>query len=172
MVSQFTSFLSILQPLLHENLFPTVRLDGSMVRSEVVSAFQSRHPHSPQVLLLSLKAGGVGLNLTAANHLLLLDPAWNPACEWQCFDRTHRMGQTKDVTIYKFITKDSIEEKMLDIQAKKEKLISGGIQPSCMLRRGGSRELQRFRISLAFEQRIVIIGRIQCASDTFTVILS
>ena len=90
-----------------------MRLDGSMshmVRSEVVSAFQSRHPHSPQVLLLSLKAGGVGLNLTAANHLLLLDPAWNPACEWQCFDRTHRMGQTKDVTIYKFITKDSIEE--------------------------------------------------------------
>ena len=113
LVSQFTSFLSILQPLLCENLFPPLRLDGSMshmVRSEVVSAFQSRHPHSPQVLLLSLKAGGVGLNLTAAKHLLLLDPDWNPACEWQCFDRTHRMGQTKDVTIYKFITKDSIEE--------------------------------------------------------------
>ena len=66
-----------------------------MVRSEVVSAFQSMHPHSPQVLLLSLKAGGVGLNLTAAN------PSCD--CEWQCFDRTQRMGQTKDVTIYKFI---------------------------------------------------------------------
>jgi len=127
-VSQFTSFLSILHPLLRENQFSTVRLDGTMnhmVRAEVVTAFQSSHFNSPQVLLLSLKAGGVGLNLTAANHLLLLDPAWNPACEWQCFDRTHRMGQTKDVTIYKFITKDSIEEKMLDIQAKKEVLISG-----------------------------------------------
>ena len=61
----------------------------------MVSAFQSMHPHSPQVLLLSLQAGGVGLNLTAAN------PACD--CEWQCFDRTHRMGQTKNVTIYKFI---------------------------------------------------------------------
>ena len=116
-VSQFTSFLSILQPLLREQNFSLTRLDGTMshiVRSEVVTAFQSDHPRSPKVLLLSLKAGGVGLNLTAANHLLLLDPAWNPACEWQCFDRTHRMGQVKDVTIYKFITKESIEEKMLD----------------------------------------------------------
>ena len=127
-VSQFTSFLSILQPLMREQNFSLTRLDGTMshmVRSEVVTAFQSDHPRSPKVLLLSLKAGGVGLNLTAANHLLLLDPAWNPACEWQCFDRTHRMGQVKEVTIYKFITKDSIEEKMLDIQAKKEQLISG-----------------------------------------------
>ena len=78
-----------------------------------------------QVMLLSLKAGGVGLNLTAANHLLLLDPAWNPASEWQCFDRTHRLGQKKDVYIYKYIVKDSIEEKMLEIQAKKKDLISG-----------------------------------------------
>ena len=74
---------------------------------------------------MSLKAGGVGLNLTAANHLLLLDPAWNPASEWQCFDRTHRLGQKKDVTIYKYITKDTIEEKMIEIQSKKKDLISG-----------------------------------------------
>lgn len=80
---------------------------------------------TPSVLLLSLKAGGVGLNLTAANHLLLLDPSWNPASEWQCFDRIHRLGQTKPVFIYKFVTKDSIEEKMLEIQSKKETLISG-----------------------------------------------
>ena len=57
--------------------------------------FQSSGKTSPTVMLLSLRAGGVGLNLTAANHLLLLDPAWNPASEWQCFDRIHRMGQTK-----------------------------------------------------------------------------
>ena len=72
-------------------------------------------------MLLSLKAGGVGLNLTSANHLLLLDPALNPASEWQCFDRTHRLRQKKDVYSYKYIVK----EKMLEIQAKKKDLISG-----------------------------------------------
>ena len=129
-VSQFTSFLSILQPLIRERL-PGVRLtrlDGSMThlnRSASLKAFQSTRPSSPQILLLSLKAGGVGLNLTAANHLMLLDPAWNPASEWQCFDRIHRLGQTKPVFIYKYITKDSIEGKMLEIQNKKKDLITG-----------------------------------------------
>lgn len=129
-VSQFTSFLSILQPLIRERL-PGVRLtrlDGSMThinRSSSLRAFQSGRATSPQILLLSLKAGGVGLNLTAANHLMLLDPAWNPASEWQCFDRIHRLGQTREVFIYKFITKQSVEEKMLDIQDKKQGLISG-----------------------------------------------
>ena len=73
-------------------------------RKETIEVFHTTGPNSPTVMLLSLKAGGVGLNLTSANHLLLMDPAWNPAAEWQCFDRIHRMGQTKDVFIYKFIT--------------------------------------------------------------------
>ena len=94
-------------------------------RAEAVQVFQSSTESSPTVLLLSLRAGGVGLNLTAANHLLLLDPAWNPAIEWQCFDRIHRLGQTKEVFIYKFITKDSIEERMIQIQNDKKNLISG-----------------------------------------------
>ena len=107
-VSQFTSFLSIIQPILADNGFKFVRLDGTMSlldRADVVTLFQKKTPNSPTVLLLSLKAGGVGLNLTSANHLLLLDPAWNPAAEWQCFDRIHRMGQDKNVFIYKYITK-------------------------------------------------------------------
>merc|ERR1711862_331070 len=127
-VSQFTSFLSIIQALLRDQGFSYVRLDGSMNhadRAEVVKVFQSTGKGSPKVLLLSLKAGGVGLNLTAANHLLLLDPAWNPASEWQCFDRTHRLGQKKDVMIYKYITKNSVEETMMEIQVKKKDLISG-----------------------------------------------
>jgi len=127
-VSQFTSFLSILQPIMKKRNFRFVRLDGSMSfqdRSEAVRRFQSTKDKTPKIMLLSLKAGGVGLNLTSANHLLLLDPAWNPASEWQCFDRTHRLGQKKDVYIYKYIVKDSIEEKMLEIQAKKKDLISG-----------------------------------------------
>ena len=94
-------------------------------RAEAVKVFQISSESSPSVLLLSLRAGGVGLNLTAANHLLLLDPAWNPAIEWQCFDRIHRLGQTKQVFIYKFITKDSIEERMIQIQNDKKNLISG-----------------------------------------------
>ena len=93
-----------------------------------------------QVLLLSLMAGGVGLNLTAANHLLLLDPAWNPATEEQCFDRTHRMGQTKQTFIYKFITKSSIEEKMVDIQNRKKELINGAFHI-------GTEERRRQRIA-------------------------
>merc|ERR1712242_562219 len=101
-VSQFTSFLSMLQPLLRKRKITFVRLDGNMnhmKRAENIKSFQSRD-NSPKVLLLSLKAGGVGLNLTAANHLMLLDPAWNPAAEWQCFDRIHRLGQQKTVYIY------------------------------------------------------------------------
>ena len=112
-------------------------------RAEAIRVFQASGQNSPGVMLLSLRvniivvrssltlyltllvqAGGVGLNLTAANHLLLLDPAWNPASEWQCFDRIHRLGQTKPVFIYKFITKQSIEGKMLEIQNKKKDLIS------------------------------------------------
>ena len=95
------------------------------VRADTVRAFQSCGPRSPNVMLLSLRAGGVGLNLTAANHLLLLDPAWNPATEWQCFDRIHRLGQSKNVFIYKFITNESIEGKMIQIQNEKKNLISG-----------------------------------------------
>ena len=97
-VSQFTSFLSVIQPLLRLHDFRYTRLDGSMShpeRADVIKVFQGNGKNRPRVLLLSLKAGGVGLNLTAANHLFLLDPAWNPASEWQCFDRIHRMGQTK-----------------------------------------------------------------------------
>ena len=113
-------------------------------RAEAIRVFQASGQNSPSVMLLSLRvniiiiirlmyylffvmvqAGGVGLNLTAANHLLLLDPAWNPASEWQCFDRIHRLGQTKPVFIYKFITNESIEGKMIQIQNDKKNLISG-----------------------------------------------
>ena len=132
-VSQFTSFLSMLQPLLRKRKILFVRLDGSMnhmKRTESIKSFQSRNNNSPKVLLLSLKAGGVGLNLTAANHLMLLDPAWNPAAEWQCFDRIHRLGQQKTVYIYRFVVINSVEEKMLEIQMRKQHLISGAFQSS------------------------------------------
>ncbi|XP_018424390.1 PREDICTED: helicase-like transcription factor [Nanorana parkeri] len=127
-VSQFTSFLSLIETALRESGFTFTRLDGSMnqkKRTEAIQSFQSSHNDSPTIMLLSLKAGGVGLNLTAASRVFLMDPAWNPAAEEQCFDRCHRLGQTKEVIITKFVVKDSVEENMQKIQNKKRELAAG-----------------------------------------------
>nr|XP_020637516.1 helicase-like transcription factor isoform X1 [Pogona vitticeps] len=127
-VSQFTKFLSLIEIPLKESGFAFTRLDGSMAqkkRVEAIQQFQSEEPGSPTVMLLSLKAGGVGLNLTAASRVFLMDPAWNPAAEEQCFDRCHRLRQKHDVTITKFIVKNSVEENMLKIQDKKRELAAG-----------------------------------------------
>ncbi|XP_040283968.1 helicase-like transcription factor [Bufo bufo] len=127
-VSQFTSYLSLIETALRESGFIFTRLDGSMPqkkRTEAIQSFQSTADDSPTIILLSLKAGGVGLNLTAASRVFLMDPAWNPAAEEQCFDRCHRLGQTKDVIITKYVVKDSVEENMLKIQSKKRELAAG-----------------------------------------------
>uniref|UniRef100_A0A672VED0 Helicase like transcription factor n=1 Tax=Strigops habroptila TaxID=2489341 RepID=A0A672VED0_STRHB len=127
-VSQFTTFLSLIENPLKESGFAFTRLDGSMAqkkRVEAIQCFQSSQAGSPTVMLLSLKAGGVGLNLTAASRVFLMDPAWNPAAEDQCFDRCHRLGQKHSVVITKFIVKDSVEENMLKIQKKKRELAAG-----------------------------------------------
>lgn len=96
-------------------------LDGSTQDRQLeVEKFQ--HDSKYQVFLLSLKAGGVGLNLTSASYVFLLDPWWNPAAEAQAYDRAHRIGQKNNVFVYKFITKNSIEEKILKLQQKKLQL--------------------------------------------------
>ncbi|KAJ7984881.1 hypothetical protein DPEC_G00359370 [Dallia pectoralis] len=125
-VSQFTRFLNLLEVPLREEGFSFVRLDGTMnlrKRAQVIQEFQSHSPGSPLVMLLSLKAGGVGLNLTAASRVFLMDPAWNPAAEDQCVDRCHRLGQKRDVVVTKFIVKDSVEENMMRIQRQKQDLV-------------------------------------------------
>uniref|UniRef100_A0A8B9Q5Y1 Helicase like transcription factor n=1 Tax=Apteryx owenii TaxID=8824 RepID=A0A8B9Q5Y1_APTOW len=127
-VSQFTTFLSLIENPLKKSGFAFTRLDGSMAqkkRVEAIQCFQSSQAGSPTIMLLSLKAGGVGLNLTAASRVFLMDPAWNPAAEDQCFDRCHRLGQKYNVIITKFIVKDSVEENMLKIQNKKRELAAG-----------------------------------------------
>ncbi|KFP05770.1 Helicase-like transcription factor, partial [Calypte anna] len=127
-VSQFTTFLSLIENPLKESGFAFTRLDGSVTqkkRVEAIQCFQGSQAGSPTVMLLSLKAGGVGLNLTAASRVFLMDPAWNPAAEDQCFDRCHRLGQKNNVVITKFIVKDSVEESMLKIQNKKRELAAG-----------------------------------------------
>jgi superfamily II DNA or RNA helicase len=116
--SQFVKQLSIYRAYFDEQQIPYVYLDGSTQnRGDVVKQFQE--DEKTRVFLISIKAGGVGLNLTEADYVFILDPWWNPAVEQQAIDRTHRIGQTKNVFIYKFITKDSVEEKILALQQRK-----------------------------------------------------
>ena len=108
--SQFVKMLQLLRNDLDNEGIKYNYLDGSTKdRQKPVDTFQN--DKSIRVFLISLKAGGVGLNLTAADYVFILDPWWNPAVENQAIDRSHRIGQTKTVFYYKFITKDSIEEK-------------------------------------------------------------
>lgn len=119
--SQFVKHLSILRDYLDTNNVKYAYLDGSTRdRQEQVQQFQ-QEPDC-RVFLISLKAGGVGLNLTAADYVFILDPWWNPAVEAQAIDRAHRIGQDKTVFVYKFISKDSVEEKILALQQNKLKL--------------------------------------------------
>jgi superfamily II DNA or RNA helicase len=119
--SQWTSLLDLIEPALNNAGIPYTRLDGSTRdRGEVVEKFQS--DDGPPVMLISLKAGGTGLNLTAADHVFLCDPWWNPAVEDQAADRAHRIGQDRPVTIYRLIAADTVEERILDLQEKKRAL--------------------------------------------------
>ena len=101
-------------------------LDGSTTnRGAVVEQFQKNG--GIPVFLISLKAGGVGLNLTGADTVIHFDPWWNPAVEDQATDRVHRIGQTKVVTSYKLITRDTVEEKILTLQNRKREIIQATI---------------------------------------------
>ncbi len=123
--SQFVSMLEIIRDQLDEMRIPHYWLTGSTNnRSEVVQRFQE--DEDACVFLLSLKAGGSGLNLTAASYVILYDPWWNPAVEAQAIDRAHRIGQTQPVMAYRMITKGTIEEKIMLLQQKKN-LMSANI---------------------------------------------
>jgi superfamily II DNA or RNA helicase len=119
--SQWTSLLDRLEPHLNEAQIRFSRLDGSTRdRGAVVGEFQDEA--GPPVMLVSLKAGGTGLNLTAADHVFLLDPWWNPAVEDQAADRTHRFGQKRPVMVYRMVTKDTVEERILALQESKRRI--------------------------------------------------
>jgi len=122
--SQFTSMLRLLGNELEALGIEYCYLDGSTKdRAAVVDKFQ--RDDSVPVFLISLKAGGVGLNLTGADTVIHFDPWWNPAVEAQATDRAHRIGQTRVVTSYKLIARDTVEEKILHLQARKRALIQG-----------------------------------------------
>ena len=119
--SQFTSMLSIVRARLDQDKIPYAYLDGrTRDRQAVVEQFQK--DDNCRLFLISLKAGGVGLNLTAAEYVFLLDPWWNPAVEAQAIDRAHRIGQTRQVFAYRLIAKDTVEEKVLQLQNTKREL--------------------------------------------------
>lgn len=121
--SQFVKHLDIFKKHFEAENIPFAYLDGATRnRGEIVSEFQQNT--ELKVFLISIKAGGVGLNLTQADYVFILDPWWNPAVEQQAIDRTHRIGQDKKVFIYKFIAKDTVEEKILALQNRKKTLAS------------------------------------------------
>jgi superfamily II DNA or RNA helicase len=124
--SSFVEHLKLYKNYLDERQIDYCYLDGSTKdRRGEVERFQN--DEKVQVFLLSLKAGGVGLNLTRASYVFLLDPWWNPAAEAQAFDRAHRIGQQNKVFVYKFITRNSIEEKILKLQEEKLQLFDAMI---------------------------------------------
>jgi len=125
--SQFTSMLSIVREHLDRKNVTYEYLDGqTRDRQACVERFQT-DPDCP-LFLISLKAGGFGLNLTAADYVFLLDPWWNPAVEAQAIDRTHRIGQTKQVFAYRLICRDTVEEKIAELQNKKKDLAEAILQ--------------------------------------------
>ena len=124
--SQWTSLLDLTEPALERAGIPFTRLDGSTRdRAGVVSRFQAAA--GPPVLLISLKAGGTGLNLTAADHVFLLDPWWNPAVEDQAADRAHRIGQERPVLVYRLVAEGTVEERILVLQERKRAIADAAL---------------------------------------------
>lgn len=133
--SSFVEHLKLFRKYFDQANIGYCYLDGSTKnRQEQVDSFQNNDDYS--VFLLSLKAGGTGLNLTAADYVFLLDPWWNPAAESQAFDRAHRIGQKNKVFVYKFISKGTIEEKIIKLQEEKLKLFDSIIRTDSEILKG------------------------------------
>ncbi|KAK6526903.1 DNA helicase rad5 [Arthrobotrys megalospora] len=126
--SQFTSFINLIEPALARERIHFARFDGAMSqqqRSVVLNKFKSHN--GGMVLLISLKAGGVGLNLTEAKRVFMMDPWWSFAVEAQAIDRIHRMGQTDEVIVHRFIVKGSVEERMVHKIQERKKFIASSL---------------------------------------------
>jgi SNF2 family DNA or RNA helicase len=133
--SQFTGMLGLLRQVLDERGTPYCYLDGSSTdRVEQVERFQGGH--GPGLFLISLKAGGYGLTLTAADTVIHYDPWWNPAVEAQATDRAHRIGQSRPVSSYKLIAAGTVEEKIVALQRKKRDVIEAALDDAAPLMQG------------------------------------
>ncbi|GAB7338120.1 hypothetical protein MBLNU457_4477t1 [Dothideomycetes sp. NU457] len=127
--SQFTSMLNLIEPHLTHARIPFVRYDGSMRNDAREAALHSlRTDPRTRVLLCSLKCGSLGLNLTAASRVVIVEPFWNPFVEEQAIDRVHRLNQTIDVKVYKLTVSNTVEERILELQEKKRQLANAAIE--------------------------------------------
>jgi superfamily II DNA or RNA helicase len=139
--SQFLGMLALIRERLAALEVPFEYFDGSTSAPDREKAIQNfQNEESIRVFLISLKAGGVGLNLTAADYVYIVDPWWNPAVEQQAIDRTHRIGQTKNIFAYRMICKDTIEDKILQLQEKKRMLAKDLISDDTTFVKSLSRE--------------------------------
>ncbi|MGQ9550504.1 MAG: SNF2-related protein [Roseiflexus sp.] len=137
--SQFVQMLTLIREVLDARHIRYAYLDGqTRQRQQEVDRFQNDETHP--FFLISLKAGGVGLNLTAADYVIHVDPWWNPAVETQATDRTHRIGQEKPVFVYKLVTRDSVEEKILHLQNRKRELVEQLITADASMLKALTRE--------------------------------
>jgi SNF2 family DNA or RNA helicase len=136
--SQFVQMLKIVERAMKEDSVKYEYLDGSTKdRAERVDRFQN--DPSVAVFLISLKAGGTGLNLTAADTVIHFDPWWNPAVEQQATDRAHRIGQSKVVSVYRLVAAGTIEEKILQLKQKKRELVASVLSEDA----GGAKKLTK-----------------------------
>ncbi|KAL1413610.1 DNA helicase rad5 [Vanrija albida] len=143
--SQFTSFLDLIENSLTAEGVKWLRFDGSMSqaqRAATVDEFGEKH-NEPVVLLISLKAGGVGLNLTMANHVFMMDTWWNEAIEQQAIDRVHRLGQTRPVFVTRYIIKGTVEKRIMKIQRTKTALINASLAGAGKDKRVGLADIKK-----------------------------
>lgn len=126
--SQWTSFLDLLEIPLKRRGIGFLRFDGKLAQKQRERTLKEfNETREKMVLLMSLKAGGVGLNLTAASNVFLMDPWWNPAVEEQAIMRIHRIGQKRTVFVRRFIVESTVEERLQQVQAKKQRMIAGAL---------------------------------------------
>ncbi|KAH8554892.1 SNF2 family N-terminal domain-containing protein [Umbelopsis sp. PMI_123] len=128
--TQFTNMLDLIEEPLKATGYKYVRYDGSLTVKAKNNAVQAlRDDPETTIMLTSMKCGSLGLNLTAANRVILLDIWWNPALENQAIDRVHRIGQTKDVDVHRILIKDTIEDKIVELQKKKQAIADSALNP-------------------------------------------
>ena len=145
--SQFTSMLDLIEPFLRDHnlqygrctplaLIMLILDDGKMRKDQRDAMLTDFRTTKMPILLVSLKSGSVGLNLTSASRVIMLDMWWNPAIEEQAIDRVHRIGQTRRVVVYKLSIKNSVDEKIALLQAKKREAASGALGDGVIRRKG------------------------------------
>ena len=128
MFSGFTQFLDVIETELRKAGYVTARIDGTKTATQRAAAQDALRRGEARVLLVSTRAGGVGLNLVRANHVVMADLWWNAAVDEQAWDRCHRLGQTRPVTVTRLIAEDSVEERILELQEAKQALGTGALR--------------------------------------------